>query len=564
MAVQVRPANFPLMLSQQLPPQQVRKISLEELATMPENNNNNSLHPGANESFSFILPPNEQTPGKTMRLASPVEEDEEDEEEEEEQQYRHYQKSGYNTPQQANHHDTDSLPTNHNEDVQEYSPIHYPHNNNTQHSNNSKSTESLLLKSNQLSGSVTPPPHQMLHPAESYSPSPLEHYPTTTRLPKVQNLKKSLLTNASGTNLNVYLRGSRRHSLTSTPITELLTSPKLKSQNGNGLLDTKHGSKLNNNNSNSNSNKNGHPSASPTPLSDKKKRLVNQFYNSNRITSPNSRVDLPNALKDHHQLSKTPSTQQILAPLSTPIAERRNFNWKEESVEPKEALDPYAFNDSSFLLTDDVVDHVLNNGGFGFNYDHNQIIQDDDLLNYLLNIDNIIDHRTDGSANPGKTFDQLDKIMANISDKTLSRSRTILLSNKRSAPDALKELERIQNYLEDLKTSTDELARTLSANQAGITLAYKKEIHENVTRLSQVSDELKVLESKSNMFKEKIKQQKSSSMGEMMENLDLLDEINKNLEKRSAVKKQRLIIQINVVCGILILLLSVYYGYKGK
>ena len=38
------------------------------------------------------------------------------------------------------------------------------------------------------------------------------------------------------------------------------------------------------------------------------------------------------------------------------------------------------------------MDDILNKGGFKFKYDPNQLVQDKELVNYLLNIDNILDH----------------------------------------------------------------------------------------------------------------------------------------------------------------------------
>lgn len=573
MAVQVRPVNDSSMLSQQLP-EQIRKASLIELTTMKEKNNNNSINSvdtDQNKSFTSILSFNEQAKEKHMHLESEIngkgkqqqqelEHEHDDYEVEEEgdeaQRIEFGSVPGANhlTDQNGIHSLTDA------EAVQEYFPSNFPHllNHKLRSSGNSKSTESLQLRSNQVPGSITPPHHQMGHLTESHSQSPLDHYSINNniRLPKIQGPKKSLVNNASGTNLNVYLRGNRRHSLTSAPITELLTSPKLKKATTSGLLDSRYGNKSNN--------KNGHIPNTASPLAEKKNRLVDQFYNSSRVTSPNSRADLPSLLKDHHQLSKSPSMQQISAPLTTPVVERRVLNWKEESLEPKETMDLHTFNNGSFLLSDEVVDHMLNNGGFGFNYDHNQIIEDDELLNYLLNIDNIIDHRTDGSTNSTKAFDQLSQIMANISDKSLTRARTVLMPNKRNAPDALKELDRIDLYLQNLQTTTQEMCETLSSNLDRVTDAYKNEIHENVIRLNQVSDELKMLENKSDMFKEKIKEQKSSKMNDMMENLDMLDDINNKLQKFSDVKKQRFVIRINVICGLFILVISIYYAYFGK
>ncbi|KAL6453185.1 hypothetical protein SBY92_005416 [Candida maltosa Xu316] len=332
----------------------------------------------------------------------------------------------------------------------------------------------------------------------------------------------------------------------SNPINELLTSPKLK----NGASPATPDNKLF---------KNG-TSTSTTPANVPKNRLVDQFYNTGRITSStNSKLDLPSLYKD--SVSKSPSHQQLLPPQGTPSSERNNFHWKNGGGATDELTDE-SIDKNDGEINDTIIENILNNGGFQFNYDHNQIIEDDDLVNYLLNIDSVIDHRNDKSTK--KPFEQLDKIMTNLSDKALLKSRQILFNkNLFSAPvDSLTELNNLDDYLVNMKKNVDELAETLRKNMFSITMGYKDEIHDNVQRLNKVSEELKLLEKKSNMFKEKINEQKSINFRKMMDSLDILDDVNKRMNDYCKVKKSRLIMKVNIFLAIVILGMSIYYGTK--
>lgn len=380
------------------------------------------------------------------------------------------------------------------------------------------------------------------------------------QLPQSHNIQRSLLANSSATNLNAYLRGNRRYSSSgnSNPINDLLTSPKfIKSNKFNSPI----------------------PSSTPTttaqtspitngnPVIDQKNRLVDQFYNSGRTTSPGSRVDLSNMHKEALLIS--PTQQQSFSKVSTPKSERK-FNWKEDSLEPRDELTDYSPTppiEKNHNLDDEIMDDILNKGGFKFKYDPNQLVQDKELVNYLLNIDNILDHNEtthDIKNKKDTSLSELNKAMSNLYETTLLKSKKILTPHKNEHFDSLTELSHLERYLDELHNSIDSLGRSLGANRDKVRGSYKDEINDNITRLNQVSKELETLEAKANTFRDQISQQKANNTNQMMGTIAILTDVNNKMKKYSIIKRNRIIVEVNIVLGLLVLVVSIYYGYKNK
>lgn len=379
------------------------------------------------------------------------------------------------------------------------------------------------------------------------------------QLTQSHNLQRSLLANSSATNLNAYLRGNRRYSSSgnSNPINDLLTSPKfIKSNRFNSPIPP----------STPTTTAQTSPITNGNPTIDQKNRLVDQFYNSGRITSPGSRVDLSNMHKETLLISPT---QQSFSKVSTPKSERK-FNWKEDSLEPRDDLTDFSPTpplEKNHNLNDEIMDDILNKGGFKFKYDANQLVQDKELVNYLLNIDNILDHNEnthDMKNRKDTSLSELNKAMSNLYDTTLLKSKKILIPHKNDHFDSLTELNHLKRYLEELHNSIDSLGRSLGANRNKVRESYKDKIDDNIARLNLVSKELETLETKANLFRDKISQQKSNTTNQMMETITILTDVNNKMKKYSIIKRNRIIVEVNVVLGLLVLIVSIYYGYKNK
>ena len=108
------------------------------------------------------------------------------------------------------------------------------------------------------------------------------------------------------------------------------------------------------------------------------------------------------------------------------------------------------------------------------------------------------------------------------------------------------------------------MGRSLGANRDKVRGSYKDEINDNITRLNQVSKELETLEAKANTFRDQITQQKANNTNQMMGTIAILTDVNNKMKKYSIIKRNRIIVEVNIVLGLLVLVVSIYYGYKNK
>ena len=50
----------------------------------------------------------------------------------------------------------------------------------------------------------------------------------------------------------------------------------------------------------------------------------------------------------------------------------------------------------------------------------------------------------------------------------------------------------------------------------------------------------------------------------MMGTIAILTDVNNKMKKYSIIKRNRIIVEVNIVLGLLVLVVSIYYGYKNK
>ena len=70
------------------------------------------------------------------------------------------------------------------------------------------------------------------------------------------------------------------------------------------------------------------------------------------------------------------------------------------------------------------------------------------------------------------------------------------------------------------------------------------------------------MEAKANTFRDQITQQKANNTNQMMGTIAILTDVNNKMKKYSIIKRNRIIVEVNIVLGLLVLVVSIYYGYK--
>ena len=354
-------------------------------------------------------------------------------------------------------------------------------------------------------------------------------------------------------------------------------------------------SSSNNNNSSSNNGQHHHA------RNELRNRLVDQFFNlSVNVQAPPESFK-SNGVPIHYGF---PSATLLEIPIvngdpTTPKQQDRKFNWGSQGqnhghsqVSQNGTLDdrnsanftnggngatstkgPYT---SPFALTletsEELVNATLNHGGFKFQYNEKEIIENDKLVNYFLNIDNILaelgvkDHdRNDRNDHNHRSdhhqllvrelYDPLLKIMSVVSEKLLLKQKEILFSVPQCP--SLVQLDLIRQYLEFLKTEITRTKLELRDRLVETRDTNKEEITESLDKLNEIVENLVLLENKSRLYKEKIQAHKQLLNVEISQKLDLLEDINKRITKNKSIQRRQKWVRANVCIGVLIVVLGV-------
>lgn len=369
--------------------------------------------------------------------------------------------------------------------------------------------------------------------------------------------------NASGTNLNVFLRGDRRHSL-SPPMNDLLAGGGSGSGSGGSSGGVK---KLTKGFGSSASlaryaagaaTTTGTGGSSSGGVGGDKKRLVDQFYNSSLRKvgggAGGSSAELSSLFRnggvDTLGLNGESKLRYINGDVNESLQESEFEMNGNESTRFDEVMD------RGRELDDEIFMNILNEGGFKFNYDASRLFEDEELMNYLLNIDSMIDVDPEDSSKP---FDQLGNVMANIGEKFNDKS--ISPSEHGKIGHSLDELNSLERYLSNLHAQTQQLMNHLVANRVVIQQKYQNEINENINRITQISNQLQGLEDKLNQIRDRITKHKLGISNEMMQRLNLLERVNRQMQAYSQESSSRKFMQVNIAIAVILLMIAVYYGY---
>ncbi|KAK6456103.1 uncharacterized protein RJT20DRAFT_127898 [Scheffersomyces xylosifermentans] len=313
------------------------------------------------------------------------------------------------------------------------------------------------------------------------------------------------------------------------------------------------------------------PLVTTTSESDKK-RLVDQFYNSVNESAPVSRstsaTELESFFKANAKKAHSPTAEKALKWMETPSHEP-----EAKGIKPLKSKSPINFTDEKF-------NNIINSGGFSFPTNSLKLIEDEELTNYLLNIDTIIEDISkdnealfakgkigpDGRHHPHvpnkESLEPLSRIMRSLSSTLAEKSKLILLEEGDSQMETLEQLNALSRYLSGLSRSTNELREQLVSNREEIKSKYQSNITDSLNRLRDLSDELNNLENKLTKIKHKVNESKSIMSREMADKIDVLEYINDRFKEHSTEKRNLRFKQLNIGLAVLVVVVSVYFTYR--
>ncbi|CCG22652.1 hypothetical protein CORT_0B09480 [Candida orthopsilosis Co 90-125] len=228
-------------------------------------------------------------------------------------------------------------------------------------------------------------------------------------------------------------------------------------------------------------------------------------------------------------------------------------------------------NNLPAYASEDLVNNVLSNGGFRFEYDTKHVIEDDKLVNYLINIDNVLEelekrkhhhssYRRKHVSTTDEQYGDLIKILTTISEKVLIKTRALIYAKTNPAKATILQLDLVSQYLRTLHDSMHQLRQDLVAKLSQTRDNNKSVISDNLSKLNEIDSNLNNLEATTNRYKDKIMQQKQLMKNEVNDKLNLLEEINKSIHMHNQNKRNKRIIRLNVVFAGLVVLVGIYLG----
>ncbi|KAG5421966.1 hypothetical protein I9W82_001059 [Candida metapsilosis] len=232
-------------------------------------------------------------------------------------------------------------------------------------------------------------------------------------------------------------------------------------------------------------------------------------------------------------------------------------------------------NISNLNASEELVNSVLNNGGFRFEYDTKHVIEDDKLVSYLINIDNVLEElekrkhaqthrRKHSNSFEDDEYGELVKILTTISEKVLFKTKAIIHAKTNPVKATILQLDLVSQYLNALHESMHQLRTDLATKLSQTRDNNSTIISDNLSKLNEIDSDLKKLEATTNSYKDKIIQQKQLMKNDINDKLTILEEINKSIHIHNQKRRNKRILGVNVVIAGLIVLVGIYLGFRKK
>lgn len=294
-----------------------------------------------------------------------------------------------------------------------------------------------------------------------------------------------------------------------------------------------------------------------------KKLLVEQFYSS--VNEPKSRA---NVKADQQQIQLQQQQQQQKQQQQAKDELIDELTSKEYEVSKKKEL---KFKNASF-------DDSFTQGELVYLPLDNHIIRNDNLTNYLLNIDlvtNEILHQKNQDAHSHYNIRGIDtseenennlQPLLNILDNVTTTLKSDLhqeiskKNGKIEVPPSIVQLEKLSSRLTDIHSSITEVFDNLYQQREDIKGKYRDKINQNVNKLLELVISLESLETRLSDAKNEIKQNKQIMSSELIEKFETLEYIDKKFDNHTKLTRNRRFKQLNISLAVLVVLFSIYMG----
>lgn len=279
-----------------------------------------------------------------------------------------------------------------------------------------------------------------------------------------------------------------------------------------------------------------------------KKLLVEQFYSS--INEPKHRV---NAVPEPPQPQEKEETTDELTSKEFEVSKNKELEFKNASFD-----DSFTQGELAYLPLD------------------NHIIMNDNLTNYLLNIDlvtNEIIHQKnqdfhshynirgiDTNEDAEHDLQPLLNILQNVTTtlKTDLQQEITKKTENIGVPPSIIQLLKLSTRLSEMQKSITEVFDDLFSQKDEIKSKYRDKINQNVNKLHELVVSLESLEYRLTEAKNAIKQNKQIMSEELIEKFETLEYIDEKLANHAKLTRDRRFKQLNIGLAVLVVVFSIY------
>lgn len=225
-------------------------------------------------------------------------------------------------------------------------------------------------------------------------------------------------------------------------------------------------------------------------------------------------------------------------------------------------------------LLDSTFKDILKQGGTKYLSMDYSLLNDEELVTYLLNIDNIVTREAydqkmhvHQNSNNQQQLEQIQDdplkpveiILTNLSN-VVTESIQKQIVTPMETDKTKSQIEQLRNYVVRLQHETEKLATELKSNKEITKTKYQNEINLNVEKLKNLTTTLEELETRLNKLKDQISSNKSKMNTDITQKLKVLEHIDKRMIAYTADSKERRIKLVSTTFAVLILLISVWWG----
>lgn len=278
-----------------------------------------------------------------------------------------------------------------------------------------------------------------------------------------------------------------------------------------------------------------------TSLDMGKKRLVDQFYTS---------------YKDPHTSSGTDLTQHFKTGTSISPSAEKTFRFNNYVSGPGSA--------SEDSLSSDIIGDLVQSGGFAYIPVQNHPNHDESLTNQLLNIDSLVsDSLSPNMQPPDGLPNRLAAIALSLTTSLVSRTRdsTAMTPVRSHNTIASTTLDKLSQYLGDVRTSTLDILTHLDSNKDHLKEKFRSEINDNVDKLDEIISIVNTLEFRLNHVRSKVSLNKQIMSQDLSPKLALLEKIDKRIAEYAKSSRRRHFRQLSTTVVLLLALGLLYTVY---